>query len=487
MIYRVKEKKQESWEISFSRYEGMQKNAVDFLNTEFGQYVIREKGIHTFYVLPIRQEDQAELTKNALILGLFSESKRIREFVDRKEIPENGYLVKVLENPKNPDFRYVILTANDEQNLYYAAVSFMDEYPVRCAPVHGGLRIPDEVFDYVMPTISWTGRAKVRKRSIFAWGHPISDYRSYIRNMARLKLNQLIIWNDYLPLNAREIVEYAHKYQIELIWGYAWGWNEGCKVAKIDPEYFQKLKESVLDTFEQVYKDFACDGIYFQSITELPVDEIGGVMIAKAVTDFVNETSNELMNRYPSLHIQFGLHASSVKDHLEEIANVEKRVEILWEDCGTFPFAYIPAVPEEEKWQQTLEFTKKILTLRPGAETGLVFKGFMTLDWEQFRKQAGPYILGENAESVRENDRKMRASIWRVFQGEWMQNGKYAQQIAELACKITNGNVNLCMAGVFDGGIMLPEAICSQIFWDPTENYEQLIQNVASRLCITNF
>ena len=48
-----------------------------------------------------------------------------------------------------------------------------------------------------------------KRRSIFTWGHPINDYRNYIENMARLKLNQLIIWNDFVPINAKEIIDYA--------------------------------------------------------------------------------------------------------------------------------------------------------------------------------------------------------------------------------------------------------------------------------------
>ena len=57
--------------------------------------------------------------------------------------------------------------------------------------------------------------------------------------MARQGLNQVILWNDFAPLNAEEIVEYAHSFGIEVIWGFALGWTEGhCEsVTSLDDDY----------------------------------------------------------------------------------------------------------------------------------------------------------------------------------------------------------------------------------------------------------
>ena len=49
-------------------------------------------------------------------------------------------------------------------------------------------------------------------------------------------------------------------------------------------------------------------------------------------------TAGKILEENPKLHIQFGLHASSVREHLEDISGVDDRVEIVWEDCGAFPF-----------------------------------------------------------------------------------------------------------------------------------------------------
>ena len=119
-------------------------------------------------------------------------------------------------------------------------------------------------------------------RSIFTWGHPINDYRRYIANIARLKINQLIVWNDFLPINAKDIVDYAHEYGIELIWGYAWGWGTDCK--DIDLNNLDTLRKEIVEVFLRDY-DKAGDGIYFQSFTEMQEDHIGDTLVAEAVSD----------------------------------------------------------------------------------------------------------------------------------------------------------------------------------------------------------
>ncbi|MBO5669983.1 MAG: hypothetical protein J6S41_00405, partial [Clostridia bacterium] len=55
---------------------------------------------------------------------------------------------------------------------------------------------------------------------------------------------------------------------------------------------------------------------------------------------------------------QFGLHATSVNTHLDSIARVDKRVEIVWEDCGEFPYGYTPRVESEAEFEKSLDFTR---------------------------------------------------------------------------------------------------------------------------------
>lgn len=270
-----------------------------------------------------------------------------------------------------------------------------------------------------------------------------------------------------------------------MLWGYAWGWIDGCgNVRDVSDETLKKLKESVIEQYEKIYAPLGADGIYFQSFTERNDEYIGGRLIAEAVTTFVNDTAGELLKRYPCLKLQFGLHAQSVHDRLSEIAKVDKRVEIVWEDGGEFPFGY-RAIVDEKEFEKTLSFVEDILYLRGlDAPTGIMFKGFMTLDWTKFVYQSGPFILGENALEVEEHDKKLRLGAWRKFRADWLRYGEYAVKFARRILEITNGKVNLCMAGMFDGGIWFPEALCAEIFWNPEADFDELVQTVAARECV---
>ena len=351
--------KQTEWKIIYSRYEGLQKKAVDFLSKEAGRYLIREDGVYRIHVLPCEKEG-AEIEKNAFIVGLWQESETVRKFARESEIKEGGFLLKVVENPQVENGRLVIIAAKDERELFYGAVSFIDDYIPSFAPASGGVRRAEEIFDKPLATYCYSEQPLNKTRSVFTWGHPINDYRAYIENMARLKLNQLILWNDFVPVNVKDVIDYAHSFGIEVLCGYAWGWIDGCyQIKDISDERLEKLKEETIRQYEEEYAHLGCDGIYFQSFTERHDEYIAGRLIAEAVTTFVNDTANDLLKKYPNLKLQFGLHAISVKNHLDEIAKVDKRIEIIWEDCGEFPYNYLIEVQSEEKFIQTLEFTKK--------------------------------------------------------------------------------------------------------------------------------
>ncbi|MBR2646624.1 MAG: hypothetical protein IKD47_03610 [Clostridia bacterium] len=470
------------WKIIYQNYDGMEKRTVDFLSKELGKYMIREDGFYTIHVLPCEKAGCA-IGKNAILVGLYSKSAFIKKYVQKNELETDGFLVKVMKNPDDEEGRIIIVTAEDEKELFYGAVSLVDDYVPQNTPWHGAVRMPQSIFNEPLNVYSYTEKTSNKTRSVFTWGHPINDYRAYIENMARVKLNQLIIWNDYMPLNVAEIIEYAHSYGIEVIFGYSWGWKpgHGKYITDISDARLQELKKEIIRTYEEEYSHIHCDGIYFQSFTEDSNEYIGGRLIAEAVTTLVNDTADELLKKYPNLKLQFGLHAMSVKNHLDEIQKVDKRIEILWEDCGTFPYDYAPYVKDEKSFADTMEFTKKILTLRGDAPVGLVFKGMMTLDWTRFKKQGGPFVLGGNSEEITAHDKLMRQGAWKIFSAEWMQYGKYAMKMLEFIKENALGDVNMCMAGAYDGGIYLPQALCAQMFRTLYEDYGETLKKVAQR------
>lgn len=479
-----------SWEILYAGQDRATIRAVELCNREAGKHLIRKEGIYTLYVLPCHSEyEQRDAQDNSVfeaarqprpnrfVIGTYRESEQVRRDVQETEIPRGGHLLRIKKNAQGGST--VIMTAHESAELYAAVSDFFDRYVYRHPTDHYGLRYPDLTFDSPLPQDTLSGAPKAQRRSVFTWGTPINDYRAYLDDMARMRLNQLILWNDFVPVNARDIIEYAHQCGIEVLFGYSWGWGTAGSryLNEINEQVLTQIQDAAIRTYEEIYAPLGADGIYFQSFTEREDDTFGKILIAQAVTDLVNTTAAKLLERHPGLHIQFGLHATSVMNHLDIIAQVDTRVEILWEDYGTFPSGYFVSTSEEE--YARLEATaKKILHLRPGAPLGMVFKGFMILDWlpERFVNQSGSFILGQNAPSVANHDQRIRAAAWRMLCAAWARYGDYARRFAEFVIRETDGKVNLCMAGTFDGGIRLPQQLCASFFYDPQVPFDSALQ-----------
>lgn len=477
--------KQEDWKIIYSsNYTGLTKRTINLISKEVGRLTIREQMVYRIYVIPCEKEG-CQLTKNAFFIGLYDESETIRKFISPDELPEGGFAVKVVRNPDDAEGSFVFLTARDERELFYAAVSFLDDYINKYAPPGGANVMPDLIFDYPLPEAFYTEVPDHKVRSIFTWGHSINSYRDYIDNMARVKLNEVIIWNDYVPINIDEIIEYAHSYGISVVLGYSWGWREiGNKVTEITDETINNLKELIIRTYREEYAPVKCDGIYFQSFTERNEESVGGKLISEMVTEMVNDVASELWKITPDLRLIFGLHASSVRNRLSEIAKVDPRIEILWEDCGSFPFNYSSLAPSEEAFEETKNFVKEIMNLRGGRGVGFAFKSIMMLDWTKVVRQNGPYVMGENSPEVADHDRRVRAKSWRRYAANWMTNGHYTHKMISFITENQLTDTTMCIAGTFDGGIYLPFALYAQLFRKNEATYAPVLNSVAKRACI---
>ena len=360
-----------NWKIIYTNYFGMEKKAVELISKEVGALILRDAGVYTIHVLPCENVQTAKIDRNCVVIGLYDENEIIRKYIKKEEIKEDGYVVKVFDNPENTEQKLAIITANNSVSLFYGATDFVDDFFVKCAPMHGSLQLPHELFSHPVDNYYSSSAPAIKNRSVFTWGHPINDYRNYIENMARLKLNEVVIWNDFPPINSEDVVNYAHEFGIKVIWGFAWGWSRDC--ASFDFNTLDKLSEDIVREYEEKYANLKGDGIYFQSFTEHNNEKIGNVLVAEAVTKLVNNVSNKILTKHPNLHIQFGLHASSVKNHLDFIAMVDDRVEIRWEDCGSFPYWYDPLNKTEEYFNETVDFTEKIVNLRDTGTTSVLF------------------------------------------------------------------------------------------------------------------
>ncbi len=373
-----------------------------------------------------------------------------------------------------PDNRTVTIAAQDSIHLLYAAYDFEAKYLPRvssCDLWKNGITLGDHLPEWHVHTAPTH-----TKRGLWTWGYVIRDYRGYIDRMVSLKMNTLIIWNDYPPQNSRELIDYAHSYGVKVYYGYAWGWDT--RFDKIDPAHTEELTDAVVAEYEKTYASLGIDGIYFQSFTELGTDTLAGVLIADAVTEFVNRTAGRILENHPELDILFGLHASSVRTHLDSIAKTNPRVSIIWEDSGAFPYNYDPALIGN--FEETLEFHNKTKNLRETGGFGAVLKGMSKLDWRYFVHQSGEFILGEDgAEAVRKNADERR-KMWRYFQAYWMRNAKYAHEMIRHFGR-DDMITFLAEDGAIEAYLPYPLALAAEMMWDDTRDTADILAETALR------
>ncbi len=450
----------------------IQKRAIEELNKSLLDYTFE-------YPVCCEYQDGADMSHYMKIyIGTKENNRYIRENSLAVLTKQEEYFIKA-ENDT------VIIEGYDDAGVLYGAIDFYNKYILE-------YERPDTDKCWLsgsetegLPRFECSSSPSVKERGLWTWGHVIYDYRGYIDNMMKLKMNSVIIWNDFAPANAREIVNYAHSRNIRVIWGFSWLWDTNC--GSVDIKHLEGHAETIFSKYEAEYADLGADGIYFQTFTELSDDHIDGVMVAKAAADFVNETVARFYAKYPSLEIQFGLHAPSVKNRLEFIKTVDSRVRIVWEDCGAFPFDYNPN--DVEGFNETKSFVGKIVQLRGAAEKfGAVTKGLVKLDWASFEHAQGAYYVGVSSEYMKRNRVERKKMIWRYIQSGWLAHSDKAQEMVREMCRAKNGDLSiyaLVEDGMFEQNIMYPVALYSEMLWDCECEPEQLVQKVALRNYVT--
>ena len=395
------------------------------------------------------------------------------------KIDENVKGVKIFVSEARDESQYIEISGSNEIYLLYAIADFKNVYLpfAHHSDTSNAPYFFNKLFCEPLKPYDYSSSPKIRDRGIWLWGHTVFDYRRFIDNMVELKLNMLIIWNDFLPININNIIEYAHENGIKIILGFAWGWDVKCDKEGLTDKFLLNLKDSIVKDYNENYKKIPCDGIYFQSFTELPTDNIGGIKISEAVTRLVNMTADEILKDNPDLYIQFGLHATSVKNHLDDIAKVDPRVTILWEDVGAFPFHYIPN--NIENFDKTLEDTVKIRDLRK-AGFGAVLKGVICLDWGIFEHIKGSFVMGRSDRKYVKSKLEEKKPILRYIQSAWIKNAKYAQKLIR---EFKEDSVVTCLVeeGVLEEAVNFPTAIYASLLWDSDREIGDILYEVAQR------
>jgi hypothetical protein len=485
------------WTIVYGAYRGIEAVAVDEL-----QRIVQGCQPYVVAVRPAAGFKPAP-GEFALYVGTPANHPRIEELVRRKQLPlpssREGCAVTLGTVPGKAGGRFMAVAGSDAKGVLNGVADFG-------AKVVGKQATPIQEHDRRaafdrLPDLTFGGQPALENRGLWTWGYVIYDYRRFLDNMARLKLNMLVIWNDCAPLNLAAIVRHAHARGIRVICGFHWGW--GLKVTLSDRAARKRIKATVLAAYEEQYRDQGIDGIYLQTVTEHAETELGGKSTAALACEWVNDIGRALLARYPHLTIQFGLHATSIVEHYEDLKPLDERIAIIWEDAGTVPYSticretgatvYTPALefPADSHLARhglgdvngTIEFSKRLAAFRGKAEFGLCPKGYANLDWEHEFEHHGPFILGERtAEFIRQRHDRKKPGL-DAMDRQWLKAAPHAARFyrevrAEARGPMTA--VALVEDALFEQAIAPSVALFAETVWNPHQPDDALIDTSLS-------
>jgi hypothetical protein len=480
------------WTVVYGRLEGCERRAVELLTSELGDLLLREPGRYCTHVLPCRSAAERISPKgNVFLVGTPQSNPVLAGYLKPGDLPEGGYLVRYVAEAERD---VIVMAGSTPAAVIWAVSDFCQDGVTALRPERGnGISYARDVFanpdtfaskrrlyEHSNGALSYESRRvpQTRIRSLFTWAHPIDDYREFLRNMARLKLNRVYLWNDYPPLNADEVVEWAHSWGIEVFWGFPWGWDNGNVLRKNAKSDQLAMRDSILAAWRKTWRDLPGDGIYFQTYTETAPDGVGDESIAAKAVKLVNAVAAQMFAEKPSQRIVFGLHATSVRGEMKTIAKTDPRLKILWEDPPQFPYSInFPASMMDEK--KDFALVDEIVTDR-SRPVGIVWKSQLLQDWSYWRHQEGPYLLGVTSRRTYESDRIIHDQLWKNYTANWITKAPIAYREAKRA-HAAGPHVELNSAVQFNGPIRFPTALMAELFFSTEEPLEKIMKRVLSR------
>ena len=463
-----------TWKVIYSSAEGPEGRALEVLTKRAGTYFLREAHFATPFVLPLEKDggEVVDTKRDAFVIGVPAKNATLRALLGEKKVPAGGYLIKTMRrNGRN----VVVIAGDNPSAVLWGTFDFFDvvvpDLEARLKNAHccypGTFFRSDKI-----PSYEYATAPETPVRSAWTWGHVINDYNASFREMARARFNRAIIWNDRQIVNAREVVECAHSWGIEVYWGFHWGWGiEFNDLSKLDA-----LSDSIVDEWRRIWKPMGGDGIYFQSFTETSQQEMGGRLIADIVTELVNKTAKKIHAESPDTDIIFGLHASSIhkKGATEAIARTDPSLEILWEDCGAFPFHDTGLSPK------MISYCDKILALTP--TVGFCWKAQLRIDWSHFRRPlAGPFLLGCASEQLIERDRAITLPRHVQIDEYWIKNGKFAYDFVKHVREGKHQPKEYSAVAEYNPPYSFATFCQSELFWSTRDSWDEIARRARAR------
>ena len=466
-----------AWKVVYSSAEGPQGRALETLTERLGPYFLREGHTATALVLPLEKDGGAPVarSRDSIVVGIPRENATLRRYLRDAAVPPGGYIIRTF----NEKGRNIVLLAGDTpEAVLWATFDLLDvvapTLESKVSSQHGryaGMFFRAEK----VPEFECRRQPQTPVRSIFSWGHVIDDCRTTFREMARARLNRAILWNDRQVVNARDVVACAHSWGVKVFWGFSWGWTLSGKDAEgLD---FEKLADDIVAEWRRVWKPMGGDGIYFQSFTETNKKTIGGRSIPEAVTEFVNAVAKRIRAESPGTEIVFGLHSNSMKREgaAEAIAKVDPSLEILWENCGGFPFWETngKVAPPDVK------FCDRILALNPSV--GLAWKAQLRMDWKNYRSPAGPFMLGCAGERLLARDRAVTVPRYASFDEDWILNGRLAYDLVRHVRAGANPPKELNAVAEYNPPFGFATHCQAELFWNSDDSWEEIAKRARMR------
>jgi hypothetical protein len=484
------------WVIVYGCYDKIQKYAVNELSKIIQKYLP-----YVIDVLPASAEISSR-QHHLILIGTPQDNELIKQLVEGRdgkdpqiELPEQpqGFTLAVTDSPfgkvsSTSPQRLILLAGRDELGVLYA-VQELGKLLASQIPLDSVSQAVDVIsLRHKLDTLSdfhLSDFPRVKNRGIWTWGFVIHDYRRFIDNMVRLKMNTLIVWNDFPPLNFAQIAGYAHARGVKIILGFHWGWGIPGLVVT-NPEHQHLIKQTVLEKYQAYYQNLDLDGIYFQTITEHNDTLIDGQSVAEAACHMVNDVSAALYQLKPDLLIYFGLHATSIRERYPDLVGLDPRVTIIWEDAGGIPYTYIPDEGAADKTNESILYSKKLATFRPGTEFALVPKGWSALRWESEFEHHGQYILGEQDHEFNRRRLAERQPYWDRVNALWFRFYPLAARFYREIYDCTTPPPSITAAGLVEDGyfeeaVQPSVALFAETIWNPFRSDVELLKEALNR------
>jgi hypothetical protein len=155
----------------------------------------------------------------------------------------------------------------------------------------------------------------------------------------------------------------------------------------------------------------------------------------------------------------------------------------VWEDCGAFPFSYLPN--DVKNFDLTADFVRKIAVLRGENDVfGVVTKGLVKLDWTAFEHCLGAQYVGVSTKRMIQDRIDRKSSIWKYIQANWIAYADKALEMVRIMRAAKDGDFYvyaLVEDGVFGENIMWPVALFAEMLWDCDTDLHDLTSRTAMK------